>query len=156
MKYTVESLKKIGYKVHVDHYRLDHLEYLFDSDCVYYRTRDLYKRYGKLNQVHTHGGETIVTLENECGFQIANGKSFCSVKNHYNKKFGVKVALLRALKIAGIAYKKNKMPQYEECLKTLSMEQLAKYLFEFVIIGGDKELALQMYKDAYIMKGLYD
>jgi len=80
---TIEYLKQAGFDVRVEHYRN------FDGEPTrYFRKRCFV-------QPDTTGGITIVALGKRGG--IFMGHAFCSVKDNYCYKEGVRIALERAL-----------------------------------------------------------
>ena len=83
---TVESLRKLGFRVAVVHFRT-----------------------GRLKRIHPTMGRYLTASENHCGSKggkttveiLKNGIShrgiaLCSSKDNYNRKIGVKIALNRA------------------------------------------------------------
>ena len=77
-KYTVESLRKSGFRVRVYHCRQK------DAD-----------------EISCRGGYTAVavTPPNGTQFSTCNGFAHCSKKDNYNKRLGVTIALGRAMKM---------------------------------------------------------
>lgn len=86
---TVHELRKRGYKVRVIHSRV----YYYEHYCA--------KGNGVLQQ---KGGNTHVEITTPDNINIS-GTAFCSDKDNYNRKLGVKIALGRALKYLGLPTK---------------------------------------------------
>lgn len=103
---TVQKLREMGYKVRVTHKRVySHIYDLHNNerrlDLGSRRkfprfTRTLANQIG-LSNIHCRGGETIVEVTTPDNVD-AFGVSLCSLKDHYNKKLGVEIALGRAVK----------------------------------------------------------
>lgn len=85
---TVQLLRDNGYKVRVTHYR-------------YYTNTKLLRRSEAnqqgFNQPKPNGGKTVVEVRTPDGTELV-GNSVCSCSDSYNRKFGVKIALGRALR----------------------------------------------------------
>ena len=70
---TVKSLRENGYQVTVRHNRV----------------------YTEDGQLSARGGSTVVDLISPTG-KMLHGEALCSVKDGYNKRYGVKLAIERA------------------------------------------------------------
>lgn len=92
---TVENLRKMGFRVKVRHNR----ERMVYSDTYV--------------EVSPYGGFTEVEIYDFSTQQIYGGAAYCSKKDHYCRKLGVRIALGRALKAMGINAKKSNMLQYQ-------------------------------------------
>lgn len=92
--YTVNDLRKLGYKVFVNHYRF--LDMKNTNSLVPF----------------ARGGKTFVEIHTPDG--VLTGMAFCSLEDNYNKKTGVSIAIGRAL--AGTKAKLNnrKMKMFVE------------------------------------------
>lgn len=73
---TVESLRKLGWKVRVRHFRRE-----------------------ASSEINPRGGKTIVEITLPDGRTIC-GSARCSRKENFNKRLGVQIALGRAMKVA--------------------------------------------------------
>lgn len=90
MNNTVKSLRQLGAKCRVTHYRNTNLHAKRNSDM------SLTRRFRELNEeITAKGGKTTVELT--YNGKNAKGESLCSIKDSYNKKFGVTKALGRAI-----------------------------------------------------------
>jgi hypothetical protein len=88
---TVQDMKDAGYDVKVRHYRAE------DSD-----------KYGHPHYTHKYTGQlvpcnalTVVTLSRPYG-DVWSGKAYCGPQYQFCRKMGVRIALGRALKQAGL------------------------------------------------------
>lgn len=114
--YTLDYVKKNLGNTHVDHFRYSHTASGNMNPVSYF-----YENWGNLKHVSAKGGMTRVEVElNDCA-ETVYGEATCNKNEVYNKKLGVKIALLRALKAANIAYKKNRTiylanPSYDKRL----------------------------------------
>jgi hypothetical protein len=85
---TVQELRDNGYKIRVTHYRYyTNSKLLLKSEAV---------RQG-FNEPKPHGGKVVVEVRTPDGNELT-GCSVCSRSDPYNRKFGVKIALGRALR----------------------------------------------------------
>lgn len=75
-KMTVESLRKSGYKIKVQHHR---------------------KTIPAVKAINARGGKTVVEVTTPDGHTFV-GISRCSRKENFNKRLGVRIALGRAMK----------------------------------------------------------
>jgi len=83
---TVQNLRRLGYKVKVWHSR-----YYIEKNCM----GDIF------TELDPHGGMTEVEVYDFDTQQSYKGVAYCSVKDNYCRKLGVKIALGRALKKLG-------------------------------------------------------
>lgn len=100
----LSDLKDLGLKVKVIHYR-------FRKDNVigvpvYFGNKPVKRLMSvsqirqsdkNLTQVDPNGGIIEVTLINEAKGSTAVGRSYCSVKDNFNKRKGLQIALAKAL-----------------------------------------------------------
>ena len=97
---TVNELRKLGCSVKVHHIRM--IETLFEPKNGIYRIKkvpcslSVIKSQGYQNKIIAKGGETEVEIRLP-NSQIRKGKSEYSRKDAYNKKEGVKVAIIKSL-----------------------------------------------------------
>lgn len=78
---TIQELRERGYKVRVLHFRDRIFKNRMDSNPYGYES--------------PKGGMTRVVIDSPDGKHF-EGESFCSKKDNYNKKLGVKIALGRS------------------------------------------------------------
>lgn len=83
---TVESLRKNGWKVMVRHRRLDESGQLRPLNS-----------FGKGELMDCKGGATQVYITNPAGDMTSVGESFCSDKDAFRYKAGVRIAMQRAI-----------------------------------------------------------
>lgn len=91
---TVQSLRKSGYKIRVTHYRWIMQNIDENHEALFPKRK--YDKLGKL--VNPKGGETqidVTTPDNRDFSQTVK----CHIKDSYNKKIGVQIALGRIFKI---------------------------------------------------------
>ena len=81
----VENLKGIGFGVRIQHNRYNSLGLL--------QPRKIMKEHGEV--IEPRGGVTRVWVEDKYG-NVVNGEAICSRDDVYNKKYGIKLATLRA------------------------------------------------------------
>ena len=94
---TVQELRKMGAKVRVSHYR-----YLVnDKGYGVLEPRYLLKNHDVLKYVEANGGLTRVQVSLPDG-NHTEGYAYCSFADSFNHKAGCKLALTRALKMAGL------------------------------------------------------
>lgn len=79
---TVEQLRKSGYKVRVIHSRRGKTMPRMDGSIV--------------QTVSERGGQTIVQVRTPDGEEL-EGVAICSIKDNFNRRMGVRIALGRAL-----------------------------------------------------------
>lgn len=79
---TVEQLRKSGYKVRVIHTRRGKTMPRLDG--------------GMVQTVSERGGKTVVQVRTPDGEEL-EGVAVCSVKDNFNRRLGVRIALGRAL-----------------------------------------------------------
>ncbi len=84
---TVQNLRKMGYKVKVWHHRV----YMCDNSG-----KNLTGDYAP------RGGMTEIQVYDMSDQNVYTGTAYCSRKDQYDRKLGVKIALGRALKQMGI------------------------------------------------------
>lgn len=94
-KITVAELRRRGYKVRVTHFRRIFF-YLSGEDCRLFRM-DTVRDAMRQDWISAVGGETRVEILTPKG-ESFTGIAKCSNKDNYNKKYGVELALERALK----------------------------------------------------------
>ena len=91
---TVQQLRAEGWRVGVRHWRWSH-----DGAHLAPYTRDLERRdpifIAELPSVR--GGATYVTLTSPTG-EVLEGLARCSIRDNYDKRRGVQIAIGRALK----------------------------------------------------------
>lgn len=103
MTITVEQLRKAGYKVRVTHSRT------YVTDEFFYQQYCLskYRLFEKLSSLRPdeyiigpleYGGETFVEVTSPDGKINSQGIATCSIKDHFNRRRGLHIALSRALK----------------------------------------------------------
>jgi AraC-like DNA-binding protein len=85
---TVNDLKQKGYQVWVRHYRRKNINRNVSPP---------------VEEIAQYGGYTIVRLKDE--YQEEVGVAFCSKKDKFNKKLGLRIALGRASKTMGLPTK---------------------------------------------------
>lgn len=112
---TVESLRKNGYKVRVQHFRpiyskLDEDEAArkYDGGLIPYSRKSRVKP-----PIYSKGGKTIVEITSPEGVEM-KGEAICSDKDVFSYKLGVKVALGRALASEEDALMLNDLNLYGE------------------------------------------
>jgi len=81
MKYTIEQLRKQGYRVQVIH----------DRPVSFYQKID-----GSVRVLQPKGGVTIINITTPTG-ETVTGAARCSEKDGWNRKVGNAIALGRAL-----------------------------------------------------------
>ena len=98
---TIEQLRKAGFKVRATHYRF----YKHKDDNVY----DLLPKFALKNRADQYdpqdvspmGGRTRVEITpSEIGVMAGRtmiGEAECSIKDNYNRKYGVQLAIDRAI-----------------------------------------------------------
>lgn len=101
MRYSVANLKDAGFEVKIDHFRK------IRGEAYFTHIKDVYKQFGDLSVIDPHGGVTTVIISNPL-FSVS-GFADCRQNESYNRKVGVKIAIARALKRAGVAYQHNRL-----------------------------------------------
>lgn len=96
---TVKGLRDKGYEVQVTHHRY-HPVLGIPTALTYmlFPSYEIISRYESLKKVLPNGGKTVVDIYNTKDSISYTGVSECSLKDHYNKKLGVRIAIGRALK----------------------------------------------------------
>ena len=97
----VEELKQKGYRVDITHsrYHPRHFNHTpYGNIPILMQTHRLRQLYGKLNEVNPHGGQTIVFITHLESGKTYNGQALCSLEDTFDRKFGIKIAIERALK----------------------------------------------------------
>lgn len=96
MTNTVHSLRQSGHKVRVIHQRYYSPNNL--NVKVLLSKREVHQLSNEHNQfvMLPHGGATLVEITTPSG-QNVNGISSCSIKDGFNRKLGLKIAINRAL-----------------------------------------------------------
>jgi len=87
---TIAELRRKNYKVRVSHFRKTSPH----SDL--YPVREIRNECGDLSFVDPCGGKTIVEILNPDGKEL-RGEAVCSIKDNWNRKRGITIALARAL-----------------------------------------------------------
>lgn len=94
---TVADLRRAGIKVRVTEMRVETISFKIKNGMEVIKTQGAVvpKRYLKGDMFHNKGGKTTVEIKinDKEYFGIAN----CSFDDNFNRKFGVKLALSRAL-----------------------------------------------------------
>ncbi len=98
---TIEELRRAGYKVTVNHYRYPQVanpdmsnSQVKKLECEMDNAHFLQESGAGLSPF---GGETIVELVTPSGMIAITAISRCNIKDNFNKKMGIKIALNRAL-----------------------------------------------------------
>lgn len=99
---TVESLRRDGYKVRVNHKR-DYFKeeinpYTGDISIVYRRMSDIEAKNSAPDaQLDSFGGETVVEITTPDNRNL-RGVASCNPNDQFNRKLALRIALGRALK----------------------------------------------------------
>lgn len=93
---TIQQLRENGYKVRVGHYRFFGAASKKSQPVLHSRKNPLPETEGV--NVNPLGGRTEVEITTPDGDNL-KGVAECSVKDHYNRKLGIKIAVARALHV---------------------------------------------------------
>jgi hypothetical protein len=85
---SVHQLRKDGYQIRILHYRVSNDKPLNEFNLVH-------SSLVSGDQVYSHGGLTIAQVKHKDGRET-EGQARCSIKDNFNRKLGVKIALNRA------------------------------------------------------------
>jgi hypothetical protein len=92
---TVQQLRNNGYKVRVLHNRLYNGRFKWQNRQLVFESpnRVMYRVDGSI-EPDTKGGSTHIIIDSPSGDHY-EGVALCSIKDNYNKKLGVRIALGR-------------------------------------------------------------
>ncbi len=133
-KYTLDYVKKNLGSVEINHYRRPHRSTGYQDSL--WPVHSFYDEFDDLVNTDVKGGKTVVIFCPKKKSMEVVAESVCSNDSVFNKKLGVRVALLRALKAAGLAYKKNRTiyianPAYNKNVAAKHRANVIKYLGNF-------------------------
>ena len=93
-KHTIKSLRMAGFRTRVIHERFVYDNYINGVDLL-----PLYviKEHNLQSEILNYGGNTVIEITTPDGKYDITGEAKCSKKDPYCKKYGVNVALGRAV-----------------------------------------------------------